>query len=127
MRLLQTLLVLGLAFVFVGNASAAKGNKKKQRPIQGVVETVSPESLVVKVKHGKGKGGEMTEQTFQLGANTQYELVTIKRRGKGEKPEFETKPGTLSDLKPGGMVRLVVNANTAEKVGIVQGVVKDEE
>jgi hypothetical protein len=128
MRLLQTLLALAVALVFIGDASAAKGNKskKKQNQVRGVVETVSPESVVVKVRHGRGKGGATTDETFQLGANTQYELVTIKKHAKGEKPEVETKPGTLSDLKPGGIVRLVVNASAAEKVGIVQGLVKDQ-
>ena len=71
---------------------------------------------------GKKGGGEATEKTFQLGPDTKFEFVTIKRAAKGEKPEMETKPASLSDIKAGERVQITGGgAAAAEKVSIVQG------
>jgi hypothetical protein len=124
MRRIQALVAVGLILVLVGSASAAgkgKGKGKGNRPVRGTVESVTPESVVVKVQQGKKGGGEATEKTFQLGPDTKFEFVTIKRAAKGEKPEMETKPASLSDIKAGERVQITGGGTAAEKVSIVQG------
>jgi hypothetical protein len=126
MRRIRTLVAVGLILTLVGtvstgSASAAKG-KKGNRPVRGTVASVTPESVVVKVQQGKKNGGEAVEKTFQLNGDTKFEFVTITRKKeKGEKPEMETKPATLSDLKAGERVQITNGASAVEKVSIVQG------
>ncbi len=127
MRRPQALVAVGLVLFLVGsslvgNASAAgKGKGKGGHPVRGTVESVSAESVVVKVQAGKKNGGEASSLTFQLNADTTYEFVTIKRQGKGEKPLMETKPASLSDVKTGERVQIVAPGTAAQKVSIVQG------
>ena len=126
MRRFQAFVTVGLVLVFagsvlVGSASAA-GKGKGNRPVRGTVETVTPESMVVKVQQGKKQGGGTSEKTFKLSADTKFEFVTIKgRKAKGEKPEMETKPASQSDLKAGERVQVTAGADAATKVSIVQG------
>ena len=68
--------------------------------------------MVVKVKQGKKKGSETTEQTFQLGADTKFEFVTVARHAKGEKPEKTIAPAALSDVKPGERVQISAGDGT---------------
>ncbi len=128
MRRFQVSVAVGLILVLVGTvltgsaSAAAKGKGKGNRPVRGTVETVTPESMVVKVQQGKNKGGGTTEQTFKLSTDTKFEFVTIKgKKAKGEKPEMETKPAELSDLKAGERVQVSVKDAIVEKVSIVQG------
>ncbi len=121
MRQFQSLLTLALIFLLAVSASAAKGDKNVRHAVRGTVETVSPESVVVKVQQSKKKGGGISQQTFQLSADTQFEFVTVKKHVKGEKRETEIKPASLSDLKAGLAVQIATDAAAATKVSIMQG------
>lgn len=103
----RTLTALGLVLALAGSSYAAKGSGKGgKHAVRGTVSTVSTDSMVVKVKQSKKKGGETTDQTFQLTADTKFEFVTVARHAKGEKSEKTTAPAALSDLKPGERVRI---------------------
>ena len=120
MRRFQSMIGLVLVLVLAASASAAKGNKDVKHAVRGTVETVSPESVVLKVQASKKKGGGISEQTFQLNDTTQFEFVTMKKHAKGEKAEMETKPANLSDLKAGVTVQIASQATKATKVSIIQ-------
>jgi hypothetical protein len=118
----RTLIALGLVLALANFSYAAKGSGKRgKHPLRGTVATVSTDSMVVKVNQGKKKGGETTDQTFQLGADTKFEFVTIAKHAKGEKPEKTTAPASLSDLKPGERVQVSAGEGaTVQKVSILK-------
>ncbi|HEX4142618.1 MAG TPA: hypothetical protein VHY91_03635 [Pirellulales bacterium] len=121
MARIRLLIALGLVLVLAGSSYAGKGSGKRKHPVRGTVSTVSTDSMVVKVKQGKEKGGETTEETFQLGSDTKFEFLTVARHAKGEKPEITTTPAALSDVKPGERVRISAGSGTAaETVSIVK-------
>ena len=110
----RTLIAMGLVLALAGSSYASKGGGKGgKHAVRGTVSTVSTDSMVVKVKQGKKKGGETTDQTFQLGADTKFEFVTVARHAKGEKPEITTAPAALSDVKPGERVRISAGDGSA--------------
>ena len=119
---LRTLVALGLVLATASFSYAAKGNGKRgKRPLRGTVATVSADNVVVKVKQGKKKGGETTEQTFSLASDTKFEFVTVAKHAKGEKPEKTTSPAVLTDVKPGARVQISLGDGTAiQKVSIIK-------
>jgi hypothetical protein len=118
----RTLVALGLVSALAGSSYASKGGGKGgKHPLRGTVSTVSADSMVVKVKKGKKKDDEATEQTFQLNADTKFEFVTVAKHAKGEKPEKTVTPAALSDVKPGERVQIAAGeGSTVEKVSIVK-------
>jgi hypothetical protein len=118
----RTLIALGLVLALSGFSFAAKdGGKSGKHPLRGTVSTVSTDSMVVKVQQGKKKGGETTDQTFQLSADTKFEFVTVAKHAKGEKPEKTIAPAALSDVKPGERVQIAKGQGDAvEKVSILK-------
>lgn len=121
MRRLETWIAVGLMLLVAGTASAAGKGKGKGHPVRGTVESVTPESVVVKVPPNKKTGGEASNLSFQLNDKTQYEFMTRSRKAKGEKPTVETKPASFTDVKTGEHVMIVAPGTVAEKVSIVQG------
>ena len=120
----RTLIALALVLALVSSSYAGKGNGKGKggkHGYRGTVEKVETDNVVVKVQKGKKSDGTTYEQTFRLDSDTKYEFVTTKRHAKGEKPEKETSPATLSDLKPGEKVRIAAGEGSAvQKVSIVK-------
>ena len=83
MRLIGVVCLLGASMGWVAAESAAeaaparkagvkKGSGKKKGAVLGVVESVSKDSLTVKVKHGKRRSRSVVkrQKTFQIGATT---------------------------------------------------------
>jgi hypothetical protein len=123
MRTVHVLLVLALALVVAGGASAgqqdAEKGKKGMHPVHGVVTAVAKDSITLKVKQGKKKGGGTTEKTFKLSADTKYETVKV-TKVKGQKPQKETAAAAFGDLQTGKRVLIVPQGEAAAKVSIVE-------
>jgi methyl coenzyme M reductase subunit C len=119
---LRTLVALALVLAMFDCTFAAKGGGRRHAHAQrGTVATVSADSMVVKVRQGKDKNAAPVEKTFQLSGDTQVEFMSMSRKGKGEKPDIKTTPATLSDLKPGEVVRVATgDGSTVKKVSIIQ-------
>jgi hypothetical protein len=123
MRLVKVVVVLAVALVFASAASAGqKGQKKGKKgmhPVRGVVAAVDKDSVTVKIKQGKKKGGGTTEQKFQLNDATKYETVKV-TRVKGQKPQKETSAANFGSLKTGDHVLVAPRGEVATKVSIVE-------
>jgi hypothetical protein len=125
---LRPLLVLGLAAGLMAltpsDADAAKkAKKKKEHAVHGVVESVSKDSVTIKVhahkKKKKGasaeaKKGETKDVTFTIGKGTTIERVT------GKKGSKEVKTADRDDLKKGEHVVVVAKDKEATKIAIVK-------
>lgn len=116
MRVIGIICLLGAGLVFLGAEGSASGaaankaaaakkgsGKKKAHGVRGVVESVNPGSITVKVHHRKKKGnaanaptGNMA-RTFQIGANTQIfhngKAVGLAGLSPGKRVVLHTVPG----------------------------------
>lgn len=113
MRLFGILCVLVAGMVFVAGdgftsraeaktaagkkKSAKKGSGKKSHTVRGVVESVGPGAITVKVHHRKKKGGNAgnSDRTFQIGPGTQVvhngKAVGLGGLGRGKHVVLHTK------------------------------------
>jgi hypothetical protein len=121
MRVIGILCILGAGLVLLGGegfasraeakaAAAKKGSgKKKSHAVRGVVESVSPGSITVKVHHRKKKNkaanvaaGNNSARTFQIGADTQVvhngKTVGIAGLGRGKRVVVHTRPGQVQQV-----------------------------
>jgi hypothetical protein len=124
MRLVKVVAVLAVVLVFASVASAGpkaakKAAKKKMHAVHGVVTAVDKDSVTVKVKQGKKKGGGTTEQKFKLNDATKYETVKV-TKVKGQKPQKDVSGASFGSLKPGDHVRVTPQGEAASKVSIVE-------
>jgi hypothetical protein len=122
MMILRSFVVLGLALSLTGSTAVAAKAKKKERAHQGVVEVVKLDkedsakgkeigSLTIKGK--KKKGVEGKEEKFTLAADTKVERVA------GKKGNKTSETATLSALKAGDRVLVVVKDGAAKEIKIV--------
>lgn len=129
-RCVRVLVVLGLVFVLAGQASAAgqgkgKGSKGKtrsgERPVFGVVESVSGDKLTVKVHSRKSKGGTASDKTFTLNGSTKYSSGFHARGGKKGGKSGKGGTTSASSLKKGERVLVLAKGNVAERVVVMHG------
>jgi len=121
--LLVLSLAAGLLALTPSDVDAAKKGKKKAHAHHGVVESVSKDSITIKVHaHNKkkknsaeAKKGETKDVTFTIGKGTTIERVT------GKKGSKEIKTADRDDLKKGEHVVVVASkGKEAEKIAIVK-------
>lgn len=114
MRLIGILCVLGAGLVLTaGDGFAAKADakaaaaknksgknrsgKKKSHTVRGIVESVGPGAITVKVHHRKKKGGNAgnSDRTFKIGPGTQVvqngKAVGLGGLGRGKRVVLHTK------------------------------------
>ncbi|HTU26377.1 MAG TPA: hypothetical protein VMF30_13310 [Pirellulales bacterium] len=125
---LRTLVAVGMVLMLANDSYAAKGaGKRGKHGVGGTVASVSENSLTLKVRKKKKDESEAVEKTFPLNSETKFEFATIKRHGKGEKPDVETSPATAGDLKTGAVVRLTTGEGAVvTKVSIIKHERKDK-
>ncbi len=122
----RTLIALTLVIALAGNARTATldaGGKKGNRPVHGKVVSVQKDakggSITIQVHHHKKKGAATTdatppvEKTFQITANTKFQIV------QGKKGAVSQKDADISAVTKGEHVLIFHNGTEATEVKIV--------
>jgi hypothetical protein len=121
-RNVQLVLAISLGFVLCTRATAAddeaKAKAKDKKGVAGVIESVSKDSITIKVmgkKKGSGSDSDTAdrEKTFKINDATTY--VTVSKGDNGP----EMKDAKFDDLKSGERVRIVTDGDVAQKIEIL--------